>query len=186
MSRSTTGSNERRGPWRVYEDDPAPGMVEVGLERVEQRGRLWWREAVVRERVLGRRFLSGDVVARTAYRGTLRQALEHMSRGTFGSYVDVDALTNGVRVRLVRRTIGARHLHVDIARERIFGTEAVADSAAHAAELRAVAEEENEAYWAAAREAAARASDALAEARRRAHDAAELSRILRSQEEEGS
>jgi hypothetical protein len=55
----------------------------------------------------------------------------------------------------------------------------------HAAELRALAEEENEAYWAAAREAAARASVALAGARRRAHDAAELSQILRSQEESG-
>jgi hypothetical protein len=64
-------------------------------------------------------------------------------------------------------------------------TEDVAESAAHAEELRAVAEDENEAYWAAARDAAARASDRLAEARQRAHDAAELSRILRSQGESG-
>jgi hypothetical protein len=172
------------GEWRIYQDDPAPGIVEVGLERVERR-RLWWREPVVEERLLGRRFASGDVVARTSYRGTLRQAVEHMSRGTFGSYVDVDTLTNGVRVRLVRRTIGPRRLDVDIAREQIFAADDVAASAAHAAELRALAEEENEAYWTAAREAAARASDALAEARRRAHDAAELSQILRSQEERG-
>src|SRR5919108_2205920 len=158
------------GEWRVYEDDPAPGIVEVGLERVELRGRLWWREPVVRERLLGRRFLSGDVVARTAYRGTLRQAIEHMARGTFGSYVDVDTLTDGVRVRLVRRTIGARHLEVEIARERVFATDDVVDSAAHAEELRGVAEEENEALWDAARDAAAHANDRMAEARQRAHD----------------
>jgi hypothetical protein len=173
------------GEWRVYQDDPVPGIVEVGLERVVRRGRLWWREAVVEERLLGRRFAAGDVVARTAYRGTLRQAIEHMARGTFGSYVDVDTLTDGVRVRLVRRTIGARHLDVDIARERVFAVDEVASSAAHATELRAAAEEENEAYWAAARDAAARAREALAEARRRAHDAAELGQILRSQEERG-
>jgi hypothetical protein len=173
------------GEWRVYRDDPAPGVVEVGLERVEQRRRLLWREPVVEERLLGRRFTGGDVAAHTSYRGTLRQAIEHLSRGTFGSYVDVDTLTDGVRVRLVRRTIGPRRLDVDIAREQIFAPDDVAASAAHAAELRALAEEENEAYWAAAREAAARASVALAEARRRAHDAAELSQILRSQEESG-
>ena len=88
-------------------------------------------------------------------------------------------------MRLVRRTIGPRHLDVDIAREQIFASDKVADSAAHAAELRAVAEHENEAYWSAVREAAARARDAVAEARRRAHDAAELSQILHSQEERG-
>ena len=46
-----------------------------------------------------------------------------------------------------------------------------------------MAEDENEAYWAAARDAAARATDWVAEARQRAHDAAELSRILQSQGE---
>jgi len=88
-----------------------------------------------------------------------------------------------VRVRLVRRTIGDRHLDVDIGHERRFAADQVADSAAHAEELRAVAREENDAYWAVAREAAARASDALAEARRARTTLPELSQILLSQDE---
>jgi hypothetical protein len=171
--------------WRVYQDEPAPGILEVGLERVSERWRWLRREGVVEERVFGRWFARRDMVASGGYRATLGQAIEHLERGTFGSYVDVDTLTDCVRVRLVRRTIGARHLEVDIARERLFDTEDVAESAAHAEELRVAAEDENEAYWAAARDAAARASDRLAEARQRAHDAAELSRILRSQGESG-
>jgi hypothetical protein len=169
--------------WRVYRDEPAPGIVEVGLERVRARWRLLGREEAVDERVFGRFFASRDLVASGAYRATLGQALEHMRRGTFGSYADVDTLTDGVRVRLVRRTIGPRHLQVDIARERIFDGDDVAEAAAHAEELRAVAEDENEAYWDAARDAAHRATEWLAEARERAHNAAELGRILRSQEE---
>jgi len=169
--------------WRVYEDEPAPGIVEIGLERVGERRRWLRREDVVQERVVGRWFATRDRIESGSYRATLRQAVEHLARGTFGSYVDVDTLTDGVRVRRVRRTIGLRRLEVDIAGERVFGTEDVAESAAHAEELRAVAEDENEAYWTAARDAAARASDRLAEARQRAHDAAELSRILRSQGE---
>jgi hypothetical protein len=169
--------------WRVYRDEPAPGIVEVGLERVARRRRLLRSEAVVQERVFGRWFAARDLVASAGYRATLGQAVEHLRRGTFGSYVDVDTLVDGVRVRLVRRTIGPRHLEVDIARERRFGVEEVAESAAHAAELRSAAEEENEAYWDAAREAAVRAMARVAEARQRAHDAAELGRILRSQDE---
>jgi hypothetical protein len=109
-----------------------------------------------------------------------------MGRGTFGSYVDVDTLTDGVRVRRVRRTIGARHLEVDIVGERLFGTDDVADAAAHVEGPRAVAEDENEAYWDAVRDAAARASDRIARARQRAYyDAAELSQILRLPDESG-
>ena len=169
--------------WRVYRDEPAPGILEVGLELVSDRRRLLGREEVVDERVFGRFFALRDLVASGAYRATLGQALEHIKRGTFGSYVDVDTLTDGVRVRIVRRTIGARHLEVEIARERIFESDDVAEAAAHAEELRAVAEDENEAYWDAARAAASRATERLAEARQRAHDAAELGRILRAQEE---
>jgi hypothetical protein len=168
--------------WRVYRDEPVPGIVEVGLERVTQRRRWLRSEGVVDERVFGRLFAVRDLVASGGYRAMLGQAVEHLAGGTFGSYVDVDTLADGVRVRLVRRTIGPRHLEVAIARERRFGVDDVAESAAHAEELRGVAEEENEAYWAAAREAAARASVRLAEARQRAHDAAELGRILRSQD----
>ena len=171
--------------WRVYEDEPAPGVVEIGLERVSERRRWLRRNDVVAERVFGRWFAIRDRVASGGYRATLGQAVEHLERGTFGSYVDVDTLTDGVRVRLVRRTIGRRHLEVDIARERLFDPDDVAESAAHAEELRAVAEDENEAYWAAAHDATARASDRLGQARQRAHDAAELSRILRSQGESG-
>jgi hypothetical protein len=169
--------------WRVYRDEPAPGIAEVGLERMTARRRLLRREEVVEERVFGRFFGARDRIASGGYRATLRQALEHIERGTFASYVDVDTLTDGVRVRLVRRTIGRRHLEVDIARERIFDGDEVAEAAAHAEELRAVAADENEAYWDAARDAAHRANARLAEARQRAHDAAELGRILRSQEE---
>ena len=169
--------------WRVYEDEPVPGFLEVGLERVSERRRWLRREGLVQERLFGRWFATRDIVASGSYRATLGQAVEHLTRETFGSYVDVDTLTDCVRVRLVRRTIGPRHLEVDIARERLFDTEDVAESAAHAEELRAVAEDENEAYWAAARDAAARAIDRVAEARQRAHDAAELSRILQSQGE---
>jgi hypothetical protein len=169
--------------WRVYLDEPAPGILEVGLERVSERWRWLRRERLVAERLFARWFAARDRIASGGYRATLGQAVEHLARGTFGSYVDVDTLTDGVRVRLVRRTIGARHLEVTIDREQVFGTDDVVDSAAHVEELRGVAEEENEAYWAAARDAAARARDWLTEARQRAHDAAELSRILRSQDE---
>jgi hypothetical protein len=169
--------------WRVYRDEAAPGVVEVGLERVTSRWRLLGRDEVVQERVFGRFFGARDRLASGAYRATLTQALDHMRLGTFGSYLDVDTLTDGVRVRLVRRTIGPRHLEVQIARERVFDGDDVAEAAAHAEELRAVAEEENEAYWDAARDAAHKASERLAEALQRAHDAAELGRILRSQEE---
>jgi hypothetical protein len=147
---------------------------------VSEKRRLLGRRQVAAERVFPRWFATRDLVASGGYHAMLRQAAEHLARGTFGSYVDVDTLTDGVRVRLVRRTIGSRHLEVDIVRERRFGVEDVAGSAAHAEELRAVAREENDAYWAAAREAAARAGDRLAEARQRADDAAELGRILRS------
>jgi hypothetical protein len=168
--------------WRVYRDEAAPGIVEVGLERLTQRRWLLGYRESVEERLLARWFTTRDLIASGSYRATLGQAVEHLARGTFGSYVDVDTLTDAVRVRLVRRTVGPRHLEVDIARERLFDPDDVAESAAHAEELRALAEDENEAYWAAAREAAAHASERIAEARQRADDAAELSRILRSQD----
>jgi hypothetical protein len=167
--------------WRVYRDEAAPGIDEVGLERLTQRRRLLSHQDVVEERLFMRWFGARDRVAIGSYRATLTQAVEHLERGTFGSYVDVDTLTDGVRVRLVRRSIGLRHLEVDIAREQHFDPDEVAESAAHAEELRAMAEDENEAYWAAARDAAEKATERVAEARQRAHDAAELSRILRSQ-----
>ena len=169
--------------WRVYREEAAPGIAEVGLERVVSRRRLLRRDEVVDERVFGRFFGARDRVAIGSYRATLTQALEHMRLGTFGSYLDVDTLVDGVRVRIVCRTIGPRHPEVQIARERVFDVDEVAEAAAHAAELRAVAAEENEAYWDAARSAARRASERLAEARQRAYDAAELSRILRAHDE---
>jgi hypothetical protein len=48
--------------------------------------------------------------------------------------------------------------------------------------LRGVAGDDNDAFRAAAGDAAARARERLAEARQRADDAAEVSRILRSQD----
>jgi Metallopeptidase family M24 len=118
--------------WRVYQDEPAPGILEVGLERVSERRRWLRRERVAAERVFARWFAARDRIASGGYRATLGQDVEHLARGTFGSYVDVDTLTDGVRVRLVRRTIGARHLAVAIDRERVFGTEDVVGSAARA------------------------------------------------------
>jgi hypothetical protein len=168
--------------WRVYIDDAAPGIVEVGLERMTQRRRLLGYREVAEERLFMRWFGARDRVASGSYRATLTQAIEHLQRGTFGAYVDVDTLIDGVRVRIVRRTIGPRHLEVQIARERVFDVDDVAGAAAHAEELRAVAADENEAYWDAARAAATRAGERVLEARKRAHDAAELSRILRSQD----
>ena len=169
--------------WRVYRDDVAPEVAEVGLERVTERRGLLGRREVVEERLFRRWFAARDRVESGSYRATLGQATEHMARGTFGSYVDIDTLVDGVRVRIVRRTIGRRHLEVDISREVAFDIHDVAGAAAHAAELREVAVAENDAYWCAARDAADRAGEKVAAARQRAADAAELARILRAQDE---
>jgi hypothetical protein len=169
--------------WRIYEDEPAPGIVELGLARVREERSLLRRRSVVDEWLLGRRFGVRDRLASGRYHTILVQAVEHLARGTFGAYVDIDPVTDGVRVRLVRRTIGAQRLEVEISGERHFSAEQISDSADYAEELRTIARDENEAFWEAARDAAERASAALADARGRARDAAELSQILQSQEE---
>jgi hypothetical protein len=169
--------------WRIYRDDPAPGIVELGLERVREERRLLRRTSVVEERVLGRRFAARDLVASGRYHTILRQAVERLAAGTFGTYVDIDPMGDGVRVRLVRRTIGPERLDVAISDERHFAADQVSASADYAEELRALARDENDAFWAAARDAAEQASAQLEDARERARDAAELSQILQSQEE---
>jgi hypothetical protein len=171
------------GAWRIYEDEPAPGIVELGLERLRAERSLMRRRDVVDERLLGRRFGVRDRLGTGRYHSILTQAIEHLGRGTFGAYVDIDPETDGVRVRLVRRTIGPQRLEVEISGERHFSAEQISDSADYAEELRSIARDENEAFWEAARDAAERASAALAEAQERARDAAELSRILQSQED---
>jgi hypothetical protein len=171
------------GAWRIYEDDPAAGIVELGLERLRAERSLLRRRDIVEERVPGRRFGVRDRLATGRYHSILAQAIEHLGRGTFGTYVDIDPVTDGVRVRLVRRTIGAERLEVEISGERHFSADQISDSADYAEELRTIARDENEAFWEAARDAAERASAALAEARERARDAAELSQILQSQED---
>lgn len=171
------------GAWRIYEDDPAAGIVELGLERLRAERSLLRRRDVVEERVLGRRFGVRDRLATGRYHSILTQAIDHLGRGTFGTYVDIDPMTDGVRVRLVRRTIGTERLEVEISGERHFSADQISDSADYAEELRTIARDENEAFWEAARDAAERASAALAEARERARDAAELSQILQSQED---
>lgn len=171
------------GAWRVYQDDPAPGIVELGLERVREERSLVRRRSVVEERLLGRHFGVRDRLASGRYHSILEQAIEHLDRGTFGAYVDIDPMQGGVRVRLVRRTIGPERLEVTLSDERHFSGEQVSESADYAEGLRTIAREENDAFWQAARDAAMRASQALADARERAADAAELSRILQSQEE---
>jgi hypothetical protein len=171
------------GAWRIYEDQPAPGIVEIGLERLRAERSVLRRRDVVEERLLGRRFTVHDRLASGRYHAILTQAVKHLERGTFGVYVDIDPMTDGVRVRLVHRTIGPQRLEVTISDERHFTTEQVSESAAYAEELRAAARDATEALWEAARDEAERAAAAFAEAQERARDAAELSQILRSQEE---
>jgi hypothetical protein len=173
----------RVGEWRIYRDDPAAGLVELGLERVREERGLLRRRSVVEERLLGRRFGVRDVLASGRYHAILVQAVEHLAKKTFGTFVDIDPIADGVRVRLVRRTIGPQRLEVTISDERRFSAEQISDSADYAEELRAVARAENDAFWEDARDAAARAAADLAEARERARDAAELSAILQSQED---
>jgi hypothetical protein len=72
---------------------------------------------------------------------------------------------------------------VTISDERHFAADQVSESADYAEELRALARDENDAFWSAARDAAEQARARLEEARERARDAAELSQILQSQEE---
>jgi hypothetical protein len=171
------------GAWRVYRDDPAPGVVELGLERVREERKMLRRASVVEERLLGRRFAGRDLVASGRYHTILRQAIEHLEARTFGTYVDIDPMGDGVRVRLVRRTIGTERLDVTVSDERHFAADQVTESADYAEELRAQAHDENDAFWSAARDAAEHARAQLENARERARDAAELSQILQSQEE---
>jgi hypothetical protein len=171
--------------WREYRQTLAPGTVEVGLERVRAARRLLRRRVVVEERLLDRRFRLRDELAWGRYESLLEQAAAHIGHGTFGAYVDIDAFADGVRARLVRRALGERELEVAISDERRFGADEVSASAEYAEQLRAVAREENDAFWARAREAADRARLAREDARRRAGDAADLSAILESEDSPG-
>lgn len=83
----------------------------------------------------------------------------------------------------MRRTIGPERLDVTLFGERHFAADQISDSADYAEELRATARAENDAFWQAARDQAEQARAALADARERARDAAELSQILQSQED---
>jgi hypothetical protein len=80
---------------------------------------------------------------------------------------------------------GELELAVAISGERRFRADEISASAEYAEELRAVARAENDAFWAAAREAAEHARSAREDARRRAGDAAQLSEILQSEESPG-
>jgi hypothetical protein len=175
-------SSPKQIEWREYRQTLTPGTVEVGLERVREARRLLRRHVVVEERLLDRRFRLRDELAWGRYESILGQAAEHMSHGTFGAYVDIDAVPNGVRVRLVRRALGERELEVAISDERRFDAHEVSASAEYAEQLRAVARGENDAFWAGAREAAERARSAREDARQRAREAAELGEILESED----
>jgi len=168
--------------WRGYRQTLAPGIVEVGLESVREARGLLRRRAVVEERLLDRRFRLRDELAWSRYQALLEQAAEHINHGTFGAYVDVDPVSDGVRVRLVRRALGAQELEVAISDERRFDAHEISASAEYAEQLRAGAREENDAFWAAAREATDRARSEREDAQRRAGDAAELSEILESED----
>ena len=168
--------------WRGYRQTFPPATVEVGLERVRGARRLLRRRVVVEERLLDRSFRLWDQVAWSRYESILDQAAEHIRNGTFGAYVDIDPMADGVRVRLVRRALGEQELEVSISDERRFAADEISESAEYAEQLRAVAGEENDAFWAAAREAADRARSEREDAQRRAGDAVELSEILESQD----
>jgi hypothetical protein len=175
----------RQTEWREYRQTLTAGTVEVGLERVREARRLLRRHVVVEERLLDRRFRLRDELAWGRYESMLGQAAEHIGRGTFGAYVDIDAVANGVRVRLVRRALGERGLEVAISDERRFAADEITGSAEYAEQLRAVAREENEAFWAQARDAAERARSAREDAQQRAKDAAVLGEILESEDSPG-
>ena len=172
--------------WRGYRQTLAPGTVEVGLERVREARRLLRRRVIVEERLLERRFRLRDELAWGRYQSLLEQAAEHIGHGTFGAYVDIDPLADGLRVRLVRRALGDQGLEVAISDERRFDTDEISASAEYAEQLRAVAREENDAFWAAAREAAERARSAREDAQRRAGEAVQLGEILESEDSPAS
>jgi hypothetical protein len=175
----------KQSEWRGYRLTLAPAIVEVGLERVREARGLLRRRVVVEERLLDRRFRLRDELAWSRYQALLEQAARHIGDGTFGAYVDIDPLAEGIRVRLVRRTLGEQELAVAISDERRFAAEEISASAEYAEQLRAVAREENDAFWAAARDAAERARSAREDAHRRARDVAELSEILESEGSSG-
>jgi hypothetical protein len=179
-------SSRKQIEWRGYRQTLASGTIEVGLERVREARRLLRRRVVVEERLLDRRFRLRDQLAWGRYQSILEQAAEHVNHGTFGAYVDIDPLADGVRVRLVRRAIGDLELKLAISDERSFGADEISASAEYAEQLRAVAREENDAFWAAAREAAERARSAREDAQRDASDAVELSEILASEDSRGA
>ena len=172
--------------WRRYRQTLAPAIVEVGLERVSEARGLLRRRVIVEERLLDRRFRLRDELAWSRYQALLEQAAEHIGHGTFGAYVDIDPLADGIRVRLVRRTLGEQELEVALSDERRFAADEISASAEYAEQLRAVAREENDAFWAAARDAAESARSAREDARRRAGDAAQLSEILESEDSHGA
>src|ERR1700754_1067633 len=118
--------------WREYRQTLAPGIVEVGLERVREARHLLRRRIVVEERLLDRRFRLWDQFAWSRYESILRQAAAHIGHGTFGAYVDIDPLADGVRVRLIRRARGERELEVAISDERRFGAGEISASAEYA------------------------------------------------------
>jgi hypothetical protein len=172
--------------WRAYRETLTAGTVELGLERVSEARRLLRRRIVVEERLLDRRFRLRDQLAWSRYESILEQAAEHIRHGTFGAYVDIDPFADGVRVQLVRRAMGEQELEVAISDERRFGAEEIAASAEYAEQLRAVARDENDAFWAAARDAAERARSEREDAQRRAGEVAELSEILESENSSGT
>jgi hypothetical protein len=167
--------------WRAYQEPLAPAIIEVGLERVRNARRMLLRRDVVEERLLDRRFKLRDRLAWGRYEEILEEAAGHLNDGTFGAYVDIDPVADGVRVQLVRRSIGEHELEVAISDERRFAADEITASAEYAEQLRHAAREENDAFWEAARDAAERERAAREDARERTSDAFQLSEILESE-----
>jgi hypothetical protein len=168
--------------WQIFEEASTGDALIIGLERISERRRhVVQRNTHVEERVFSREFGGREIVAMADYRGTLEELARYLTDGTYGSFVAMDAMPDCVRVRLFRRLLNPAtdDVEVEIATEKEFPSEQIADSAAFAEELRGQANQENDALWQGMHDAEARAASERAGAREKAREAAELAAILR-------
>ena len=160
----------------------APGVVEVALRRVRVSGRLRKRRHV--DAVLAcRRFRAAgelDVISR--YVSELEELRGYAIRDALGAWVEtVPARDGRVRVRLIERRFDGEQVRTDVHADRAFDAtaeDAVAVSAAFAAELGAWAEQRNAVLEEAQRTASDDRERAHAEAASRDREARELAEIL--------
>jgi len=160
----------------------APGVLEVSLRRVRVTGRFRKRREV--ELVIAaRRFREVGQMAEIArYSAELEELQAYCERGEHGCFVRTTPLRGGdVKVTLVERRWDGEQVRTEVLAERSFeaaSDDAVARSAAFAAELRVFAEDRNDALEAALRDAADDRERARAAADERDRGARELAQIL--------